>query len=290
MKRKGLDRKAAEIERIQEEEGLGLSLRVEDEEDAEDDHQQGPEAREGHLPASGELRQSFGKTNAESGDGETQVLGLDVSHYGHVIWTVHAGVVLVKQEQHRTKASEHGEQPSGPGRLQYAAGALDLDDAERQEDDGKRLVLHILDIVGEAVPPALRAEGPQLRVAENEQEQPGEQKTGRPGKAKERPALGKRALRKDENAGEDHEESRQMMVEFTFFLVGQELALACGVRLRMIHLRMFHLRMIVHGHRHAFVAGVVRLSGLVLRKELRKAEHEQRDEQGASDCKLQACK
>src|SRR5260370_9746691 len=134
--------------------------------------------------------------------------------------------------------------------------------------------------MGEAVATALRAKGPQLRVAEDEQKQTGKQKTSRPGKAKEGPAAGERALRKDENAGKDDEESRQMMVEFTFFLVGQELALERGV----------HLRMIVHGHGHAFVAGVVRMRGIVLRRSRRKAEQEQRGQQGASDCKLQACK
>src|SRR6266481_3861615 len=137
-----------------------LLLRVEHEEDAEDDHQKGPEAREGDLPASGQLRQSFDEADAESGDGETQVLGLDVGHHGHVIRTMHAALVLVKQEQHGTKAGEYREQPSGPGRFQNAADALDLDNAESQEDYGKRLVLQILEIVGETVPPALRNKGP----------------------------------------------------------------------------------------------------------------------------------
>src|SRR5712691_658920 len=162
-----------------------LLLRVEHEEDAEDDHEKGPEAREGQLPARGQLRQSFDEADAESGDGETQVLGLDVSHDRHVVRAMHAGVVLMKQKQHRTKASEYRKQPCGPGRFQNAAGALDLDNAESQENYGKRLVLHILGIVSETVPPALRAEGPQLRVAEDEQKQPGKQKASRPGKAKE---------------------------------------------------------------------------------------------------------
>src|SRR5216684_3134160 len=108
---------------------------------------------------------------------------------------MHAAVVLVKQEHHRTAESKHREQPSGPDRLQDAAGALDLDDAESQENHGKRLVLQILEIVGETVPPALRTKGPQLRVTENEQKQPRKQKTSGPRKAKEGPAEGQHAFR-----------------------------------------------------------------------------------------------
>src|SRR6266446_3792480 len=117
-----------------------MSLGVEHEEDAEEDHQKGPEAREGRLPASGQLRQPFHKTNAESGDREAQVLGLDVSHYGHVAGTMHAAVVFVKKEHHRTAGSKHREQPSGPGRFEDAAGALDFYEAKSQEDYGERLV------------------------------------------------------------------------------------------------------------------------------------------------------
>src|SRR5260370_27330089 len=135
---------------------VGRSLGVEHEEEAENDHQKGPEAREGHLPSSGQLRQSLDNANAESGDREAQVLGVDVSHYGHVAGTMHAAVVFVKKEKHRTAGSKHREQPSGPGRFEDAAGALDFYQAKSQEDYGERLVLHILDIVGETVPPALR--------------------------------------------------------------------------------------------------------------------------------------
>src|SRR5260370_20244030 len=91
-----------------------LSLRVEKQKDAEHDHQKGPEAREGRLPARGQLRQSFENANTEAGGGETQVLGLDASHHRHVVRTAHTAVVLVKKEHHRTTESKHGEHPRGP--------------------------------------------------------------------------------------------------------------------------------------------------------------------------------
>src|SRR5260370_6104402 len=109
--------------------------------------------------------------------------------------------------------------------------------------------------MGEAVPPALRAKGPQLRVAEDEQKQTGKQKTSRPGKAKEGPAAGERALRQDEKAGQDDEESRQMIVEFTFFFVVQELVLERGV----------HLLLILPGPGPDLLAGAVPLRRDVLR-------------------------
>ena len=58
--------------------------------------------------------------------------------------------------------------------------------------------------------------------------------------------MGPACLEQDEKAGEDDQESRQMVIEFTFLLVGQELALVRGV----------HLRLFVYGHRHRFVSGV----------------------------------
>src|SRR5260370_1173184 len=145
---------------------VGRSLGVEHEEEAENDHQKGPEAREGHLPSSGQLRQSLDNANAESGDREAQVLGLDVSHYGHVAGTMHTAVVFVKKEHHRTAGSKYWEQPRGPKRFQDTAGALNLDDSESEENHGKGLVLHVFEIVGETVPPALRSKG---RKAEHEQ-------------------------------------------------------------------------------------------------------------------------
>ena len=125
--------------------------------------------------------------------------------------------------------------------------ALDLDDAEGKQNYGKRLVLQIFEIMGETVPPALWTKGPQLGVAEDEQEQSGEQKASRPRKAKEGPSPVQRAPAKNENTREDDEKSGQMMVEFTFFLVGEQLALLRGV----------HLWLFVHSHRHGFVSGVV---------------------------------
>jgi len=156
--------------------------------------------------------------------------------------------------------------------------ALDLDDAEGKQNYGKRLVLQIFEIMGETVPPALWTKGPQLGVAEDEQEQSGKQKASRPRKAKEGPAPVQRALAKNENAREDDEKPGQMMVEFTFFLVGEQLALLRGV----------HLWLFVHGHRHGLVSGVVWMRGVVPCRELRRTEHEQRSPQGTKHREFEA--
>jgi hypothetical protein len=132
--------------------------------------------------------------------------------------------------------------------------------------------------VSETVPPALRAKGPQLGVAEDKQEQSRKQKASGPRKAKEGPTLGQLALSKDEKAREDDEKSGQMMVEFTFFFVGEQLALLRGV----------HLRLFVHEHGHGLVSGVVWMRGVVPRRKLRRAEHEQGGPQGTNDWDFEA--
>lgn len=146
---------------------------VEHEKDAEYSHQKWPEPRKHHLPASGYLGQPSENSNTESGGSKIKVLGLDARHRRHVLSTVHPAVVLVKKEHHGTTAGENWEQPSCPDRFKQAPGALNLEDAESKQNYGKRLVLQIFWIVGETVPPALGTEGPQLCVAEDEQEQPG---------------------------------------------------------------------------------------------------------------------
>src|SRR5712664_4693706 len=126
-----------------------------------------------------------------------------------MVGAVHPAVVLVKKKHRGTTEGKHREHPGGPGRFQNAAGALKLKDAQSKENHGERLVLQILVIAGEAVPPTLGTEGPQLRVTEDEQEKPGKQKTRRPREAQERRAFGQRAFREDEDGGENEEESSQ---------------------------------------------------------------------------------
>ena len=146
---------------------------VEHEKDAKHSHQKWPEPRKHHLPASRHLGQPSENANTESGGSKIKVLGLDACHRRHVLSTVHPAVVLVKKEHHGTTAGEYRKQASSPDRFKHAPGALNLEDAESKENYGKRLVLQIFGIVRQTVPPALGTEGPQLCVAEDEQEQPG---------------------------------------------------------------------------------------------------------------------
>src|SRR5260370_25355775 len=158
-----------------------------------------------------------------------------------MLGAVHPTVVPVKKKHRGTTDGKHREHPYGPSRFQNAAGALKLKDAQSKENHGERLVLQVLGIAGETVPPTLRTEGPQLHVTEDEQEKPGKQKTRRPREAQDRRAVGQRALSEEENASENEEESSQMVVESTIFLVGQEPGL----------LGSGHGRLFVHGHRHS---------------------------------------
>ena len=161
-----------------------MLLHVEHEQYAESDHRERPQPRERYLPASGKLRQSLENADSESCESEIEVLGLDASHHRHVLGAMHPGVMLVKKKHDRPTDGENREHPPSPGRFQNAAGALKLKKAESEENYGKRLVLHIFEIVGETVRPTLGSEGPEFRVAENQQKQAGEQETKRPCEAK----------------------------------------------------------------------------------------------------------
>src|SRR5215472_8445849 len=110
------------------------------------------------------------------------MLPSNASRHGHVICAPHAAVMVVKKQQDGTKQRKHGKCPAGPGRFQNTARTLCLKDAKGQQDRGKGLVLQVFWVVAQAVPPTLRAKGPELRVAEHEQEQASKKEAGRPSK------------------------------------------------------------------------------------------------------------
>src|SRR5260370_979126 len=111
-------------------------------------------------------------------------------------------------------------------------------------------MLQVFEIVREAIPPTVRAEGPEFRIAEHQEEQAANQKTGRPCEAGRGPALAKLAFPKKENASENYKESSQMMVKFTlFFVLGEDSLLR----------RAFCLALHRHRHIRALVAGVNRI-------------------------------
>jgi len=108
-------------------------------------------------------------------------------------------------------------------------------------------MLQVFEIVREAIPPTLGAEGPEFRVAEDQEEEAANQKAGRPCEAGRGPALTQRTFPKKEKTGKDYEESSQMMVKFTLFLVLDKDGL--------LH-RALPLTVHRYGHIHALVPGV----------------------------------
>jgi len=156
-------------------------------------------------------------------------------------------VVLVKKEHYGAAEGESREYPRSPGRFQNAASALNLKSAESQQDHGKHLVLQVFEIVCEAIPPTLGAEGPEFRVAEDQEEEAAKQKAGWPCEAGRGPALTQRTFPKKEKTGKDYEESSQMMIEFTLFLILGENGLLHRALCVTVHRC---------GHIHALVPGV----------------------------------
>jgi len=111
-------------------------------------------------------------------------------------------------------------------------------------------VLQYLAMLGEAVIPTLRAEGPELGVAPNQNKETRENKTERPGIANRGPAVADVGFRQNEKSCQYDKKSGQMMIEFAFSLVRQQFGFRCGIH------------SLLHGHGHA---RVIIMGGMVLR-------------------------
>src|ERR1051325_5706943 len=221
------------------------------EKDSKSDHQEWPRLEECGFPARGQLRQSSNQANTAASDRKVEMLRLNARHHRHVIGAAHPAVMVVKKQQNGPKQGENGERPAGPCRFQNAAHALCLKDAKSQQDRGKGLVLQIFRVVAEAVPPALGSKGPELRVAEHEQEQAGKNKAGRPGKTDLRPALAQCTLPKKEKTRKDDQKTSQVVIELAFlFVLGG--CLLSGATLGLVG----HGHVYVHIHIHAFVSAL----------------------------------
>jgi len=99
---------------------------------------------------------------------------------------------------------------------------LKLKKAESKENYGKCLVLQIFEIVGEAVRPTLGPKGQSSVSLKTSRNRP-ESRKQKAMRSEVRATLTQRAFGEDEKTGEDDAESGEMVVEFAFFLVGQEL-------------------------------------------------------------------
>src|SRR5258708_5192306 len=182
---------------------------------------------------------------------------LNPLHDGHVVDAMHSGVMFVKEEHHGAEDGEYRKYPSRPGRLQGAASTLNLKCAESQQDHGKRLMLQIFKIMCEAIPPTLGTKRPEFRVAEHQEEEAAKQKTDRPCEAGRRPKLAQLSFPKKEETSKNDEESCQMMIKFTLFLIPG----ADG----LLHLVNLCLVVHCHGHIHPFMPRVHRICRLRLR-------------------------
>ena len=80
-------------------------------------------------------------------------------------------------------------------------------------------MLQIFPIVREAIPPTLGTEGPQLCVAEDEEEYTANQKTDRPCKARPSSVLAKGGFGKKEQTSKDYQKPGQMVVLLTLLFV-----------------------------------------------------------------------
>lgn len=112
-------------------------------------------------------------------------------------------------------------------------------------------MLQDFEITGDARPPVFRAERPELRIAEDENENSRKKKTERPRVANRGPAFAEARFGENEESGKNDEKSREMMIEFAFLFVREEFGL--GSRIRVV----------IHGHGHA---GVIVVSRGILRE------------------------
>lgn len=122
------------------------------------------------------LGQALRQPDANSGQGKTEMLGLDPFHDCHVIRGVHPHVVVMEEKHCRADHRNRGKDPGGPCRFQDAPSTLKLDDTQNQEQNRKHFVLQHFGVVRKAVVPALYANRPELRVAPNQDEETGKQK------------------------------------------------------------------------------------------------------------------
>ena len=125
---------------------------IEHEQDPEDDHQGRPDLFKETLPAAIDFGEAFGQGYATANDGETEMLGLDVLHHFHVMGAVHPGGVVMEKEHDGSDHAEDGKGPGGPEAFQFAAGPLQFDEAEEQQDEGEYFMLQIFGIVMDGEP------------------------------------------------------------------------------------------------------------------------------------------
>src|ERR1700739_4271903 len=119
----------------------------------------------------------------------------------------------MKQQQERACGACRRKEPCSPRCLQSSSGSLEFDVTKSKENYREGFVLKILGLVSDRIPRSLRAERPHLRIAEDQNKEPGREETHGPGIAHEGPTLRDVAPGENENSCEKNEDSCQMMIK-----------------------------------------------------------------------------
>src|SRR5467141_2007682 len=113
---------------------------------------------------------------------------------------VHSRLMVVKEKQGGTCGREKRKDPCGPACPQNASRTLQFQNAHRQKQNRKNLVLQNLEMMSEAVIPALRAKRPELGVAPNQNKESRKDKAKRPCVSNRGPAVANIRFRQNEES------------------------------------------------------------------------------------------
>src|SRR5713101_5264963 len=113
---------------------------------------------------------------------------------------VHSRLMVVKEKQGGACYREKRGNPSGPACPQNAVRTLQFQHSHRQKQNRKKFVLQNLEMMGEAVIPALRAKRPELGVAPNQNKNTRDDKAERPCVANRGPAVANIGFRQNEKS------------------------------------------------------------------------------------------
>jgi len=180
---------------------------------------------------------------------------------------MHAGIMRVEEKHDGASGGEDGEYPGTPGGFERALRPENFNDAETEKNDSERLVLQDFQIASDANPPIFGAEGPELGITENKNENSGQQEAKWPGVLDGGPAIFQSFTGKNKKSSENDENASKVMIEFAFFFVGKKFGLLGGIIGA------------VHGHGHARVIVLMRLGVRNCRNEAGKNHSKKRQQE-----------
>src|ERR1700693_5240518 len=102
---------------------------------------------EGLSPAPLNLGKSLRQRDSAAGNGKAPVFFLNMLHEGHMIRTVHASLMVVKQQHNRTQHAGQRKYPWAPRIPQLSARPLKLYESYGEQDQREYFMLKILGII-----------------------------------------------------------------------------------------------------------------------------------------------